>query len=265
VKTRNAVPVLALAALAWTLPAAAVQTPQYDVPYLGGAASVLNPDAARASDAVSGGLAFFGGWPLDANTTIELRLIDQEMRRNVDNEPNYQTSLFADYVHDFGTSVRGEGGFFSGTKLFVLAGLGIVREDSYGDPGTYGAAAAGAGALIPLGFRGWAIRAEGRAQIEMNDELCTGSGTAPGYCTDEASYLVDTMIQAGLQIPLTIFFTKPKQVAPAEDCPIAVVDPNAPPRQDCVADSDRDGVPDESDQCPGSQPGTQVDISGCPR
>ena len=252
-------------ALAWSAPLAAVQTPQYDVPYLGAATSLLNPDSVRDTDAIGGGYAIFGGWPLESGrSAIEVRLIDQGMRRP-DNQENYQSSLFADYVYDFGSSVKGAGGFFSGTKFFVLAGLGVVREDSYGDPGMYGAAAAGAGALIPLGFRGWAIRAEGRAQIEMNDELCTGRGTAPGYCTDEASYLMDTMIQAGLQIPLTIFFTKPRQVAPAEDCPIAVVDPNAPPRKDCVADSDRDGVPDESDQCPGSQPGSQVDISGCPR
>jgi hypothetical protein len=58
---------------------------------------------------------------------------------------------------------------------------------------------------------------------------------------------------------------KPKKVAPAEDCPIAVVDPDAPARKDCVADSDRDGVPDESDQCPGSQAGSPVDVSGCAR
>ena len=255
---------VAVLALAWNAPLAAVQTPQYDVPYAGAATSLLSPDSVRDSDAVGGGYAIFGGWPLDANTAVEVRLIDQGMRRP-DNEENYQSSLFADYVYDFGTSVKGEGGFFSGTKFFALAGLGVVREDSYGSPGTYAAGAAGAGALIPLGFRGWAIRLEGRAQIEMNDELCTGPSQPPGYCTDEASYLVDTMIQAGLQVPLTIFFEKPKKVEAAEDCPIAVVDPDAPPRKDCVADSDRDGVPDESDQCPGSATGTAVDISGCAR
>lgn len=252
-------------ALLWSLPLAAVQTPQYDVPYAGVATSLLSPDSVRDADAIGGGYALFGGWPLESGRgAIEVRFIDQGMRRP-DNQENYQSSLFADYVFDFGTSVKGEGGFFSGTKVFVLAGLGVVREDSYGDPGTYFAGAAGAGVLVPLGFRGWAIRLDGRAQVEMNDELCTGSGTPPGYCTDEASYLVDTMLQAGLQIPLTVFFEKPKKVAPAQDCPIAVVDPDAPPRQDCVADSDRDGVPDASDQCPGSQPGQPVDVSGCAR
>lgn len=256
---------VAVLALAWSAPLLAVQTPQYDVPYVGGATSLLSPDSVRDADAVGGGYALFGGWPLDSGrSAIEVRLIDQGMRRP-DGEENYQSSLFVDYVYDFGTSVKGEGGFFSGTKFFVLGGIGAVREDSYGTPGTYAGVAAGAGALIPLGFRGWAIRLDGRAQVEMNDELCTGNGAAPGFCTDQASYLVDTMIQAGLQIPLTMFFEKPKPVEAAEDCPIAVVDPNAPPRKDCVADSDRDGVPDESDQCPGSAVGSPVDVSGCAR
>lgn len=261
-KTQNAV--LAVTALAWCLPAAAVQTPQYDVPYLGGAASVLGPDAARASDAVSGGFAVFGGWPLDANTTVEIRLIDQEMRRNVDNEANYQTSLFADYVYDFGTSVRGAGGFFSGTKLFVLAGLGVVQEDAFGDEGNYAGVSAGGGALVPLGFRGWALRLEARAQGEMNDRLCDATAVQNGFCEKEADFFVDYFFSAGLQIPLTMFFEKPKPVADAEDCPVAVVDPDAPPRKDCVADSDRDMVPDEADQCPGTPVGTAVNASGCP-
>ena len=259
--TRNRV--LAGMALLWSLPLAAVQTPQYDVPYVGGATSLFKPDSVRNADAIGAGYAIFGGYPLESGGAIELRLIDQGMRRKLDKNENYQSSLFADYVHDFGTSVRGAGGFFSGTKLFVLAGLGIVREDSYGDPGTYFGVAAGGGALIPLGFHGWAIRLDGRAQGEMNKDLCNTANANAGYCTGEASFLVDYMLQAGLQIPLTVFFDKAKPVAAAEDCPIAVVDPDAPPRKDCIADSDRDGVADDADQCPSSTPGSAVDAAGC--
>jgi OmpA-OmpF porin, OOP family len=253
--------------LAWSLPAAAVQTPQYDVPYVGLQTSVLSPDSVRNSDAVSGGFALHGGWPLaSGNAAIELRFSDHEMRRKLDDSSNYQTSLlFLDYVHDFGTSVRGGGGFFSGTKFFVLAGLGLVQEDSYGEKGNYLGLAGGAGALVPLGFRGWAIRLAGRAQVEMNGDLCDEAAATAGRCSDQADFLTDYMFEAGLQIPLTIFFEKPKPVAAAEDCPIAVVDPDAPPRKDCVADSDRDGVSDESDACPGSQPGSPVDAKGCAR
>jgi OmpA-OmpF porin, OOP family len=256
---------LAVAALAWCAPLAAVQTPQYDVPYLGAATSVLSPDRVRNSDAVSGGFALRGGWPLAAGTAVELRFSDHEMRRKLDNSSNYQTSLFVDYVRDFGTTARGEGGFLRGTKFFVLGGVGLVREDSYGDQGDYVGLAAGAGALIPLGFRGWAIRLDGRAQAQINGDLCNDANTAAGRCTRQADYLLDYMFEAGLQIPLTMFFARPPPVAPAEECPVAVVDPDAPPRADCVADSDRDGVPDESDQCPGTPPGSPVGAAGCPR
>ena len=48
----------------------------------------------------------------------------------------------------------------------------------------------------------------------------------------------------------------------APDCKLAVVDPNTG-RKDCVADSDRDGVPDTLDRCPGTPAATQVDPYGC--
>ena len=262
-KTRTGA--IAIVMLAWSLQAGAVQTPQYDLPYLGAAVSVLNPDKVRASDAVSGGYAIVGGWPLDSgHTAIEVRLIDQEMRRQKDKESNFQSSLFVDYVYDFGTSVRGTGGFFSGTKLFVLGGLGVVREDAFGEKSTHGGVAVGGGALIPLGFRGWAIRLDGRAQAEMNKDLCDSDAVANGFCESEASFLLDYMVAAGLQVPLTIFFDKPAPVESAEECPIAVVDP-VTGREDCAADSDRDGVSDEADQCSGSAPGSPVDASGCAR
>ena len=262
---RTRIAAIVAVVLAWSVQAGAVQTPQYDVPYVGVAVSVLNPDKVRAADAVSGGYALLGGWPLaSGHTALEVRLIDQEMRRQKDKESNFQSSLFVDYVYDFGTSVRGAGGFFSGTKLFVLGGLGVIQEDAFGDKGTYGGAALGAGALIPLGFRGWAIRLDGRAQAEMNKDLCDSDAAANGFCEGEASFLLDYMLAAGLQIPLTIFFEKPAAVEAAEDCPIAVVDTETG-RKDCAADSDRDGVADEADQCPGSAPGSPVDASGCAR
>jgi OOP family OmpA-OmpF porin len=247
----------------WALPLHAVQTPQYDVPYVGAAFSFLNPDGVRNADAIGGGYALFGGWPLESgNATVEVRFIDQGMRRKLDKDENYQSSLFADYVYDFGSASRG-GGFLMGTKVFVLAGLGLVREDSYGDPGYYFAVAAGGGALIPLGFRGWAIRVDGRAQAENNKDLCNSANAAAGFCTGEASVLVDYMLQAGVQIPLTMFLDKSKVVAPAEECPVTVVDPAAPRPPGCAADSDRDGVLDDADQCPGSSPGATVDAKGC--
>src|SRR4029078_10725842 len=37
-----------------------------------------------------------------------------------------------------------------------------------------------------------------------------------------------------------------------------------PPTRPPPADADGDGVPDSSDQCPGTPAGTQVDATGCP-
>lgn len=254
---------LAVALLACSGTALAVQTPQYDVPYVGASLSFLKPDSVRDASAIGGGYAVHAGWPLEGgNAAVEVRFIDQGMRRNFDDEENYQSSLFVDYVRDFGTTVRGEGGFFSGTKFFLNGGGGVVREDSFGDPGIYWAIDAGAGLLIPLGFRGWAIRMDGRVQGEWNKDLCSDSNPNGNFCTGEKEILVDYMFQAGLQFPLTIFFQRPKPVAAAEDCPIAVVDPDSG-RRDCVADSDRDGVADADDACPGTQPGTAVGKSGC--
>jgi len=249
------------AMLAWAVPAGAVQTPQYDVPYLGAAPSLFSPDSVRESDAVGGGYQIVGGWPLSGNTAIEVRLIDHEMRRQLDQSANFQTSVFADYVYDFGTGVKGEGGFFSGTKFFVLAGLGAIQEDSYGEKGTYFGADAGGGLLVPLGFKGWAVRADARVQGQMNDEVCSRAAATAGQCADEASFLVDYTVAVALQVPLTIFFDRPR-LAPAEDCPVEVVDPETG-RRNCTTDSDNDGVPDGSDQCPASAGGLKVDATGC--
>lgn len=252
----------AVLALGWSLPLGAVQVPLYDVPYAGGGISTLKPDSARNADAVGGGYSLYGGWALSSgHEAVELRLIDQGMRRKADGESNYQSSLFVDYVYDFGTTSR-EGGFLSGTKFFGLAGIGAVREDSYGNPGTYAGVALGGGALLPLGFYGLALRLDGRAQAEQNEDLCTAQNVAAGFCTSEKSLLIDYMFQASVQVPLTFFFKTPAAVAPAEDCPIAVVDP-ATGRKDCGSDADHDGVADAADQCPRTESGTAVDAQGC--
>lgn len=255
--------VASILSLLWSLPIAAVNTPQYGVPYFAAAASTLSPDSVRRSDAVGGGYQLMLGYPLGSgHEAVEVRLIDHEMRRQLDNSSNYQTSVFADYIYDFGTSVKGTGGFFSGSKLFLFAGIGLIEEDSYGEKNIFYGPDAGAGALIPLGFKGWAIRVEGRVQGQINKDTCDQAAVQANQCEDEASFLIDYMLAAGLQIPLTIFFDRPPPVKPAKDCPLGVVDP-ASVRRDCATDSDHDGVPDGSDQCPGSAMGREVNSAGC--
>lgn len=254
---------LAVPALLFSLSAAAVTTPQYGVPYLGGGPSLLSPDSVRKSEAVSGGYEIYGGLPFDWLTTgresFELRLLDHEMVR-FDGEPNYTTAFYGDYVYDLGSRATGDG-FLSGTKFFIKAGGGLVRESNFGQNGTYLALDLGSGLLFPLGFKGWAVRVDGTIQVENNKDACSSANVAAGYCESEASLLKDFFLAAELQIPLTIFFDRPKPLPPKEECPIAVVGEQT--RPDCVTDSDRDGVADGTDQCPGSTPGETVDAMGC--
>lgn len=262
-RTRFCAFLLALAPLV----ASAVETPFYEVPYFGGNAGGLTPDSARNASVVGGGYHVFGGWPLKdyGNSAIEVRLLDYQMRRKFDGKGNYQTSLYGDWVYDFGSSIQGAAGFFRGTKFFVNAGLGIIREDSYGNPGTYFGVDAGGGLLVPLGFKGWALRLDGRAQLEQNSDLCNADHVAKGFCTKEKSQLLDYAFGVGLQIPLTIFFDKPKDVVREDECPIAVVDPSTG-RRDCGAkgaDGDGDGIADTADQCVSTAAGFKVDAQGC--
>ena len=253
--------------LLWPLAGAAVETPFYEVPYIGANAGGMSPDSVRNASVVGGGYHLFGGWPLKGygNSAIEVRLLDYQMQRKIDNKGNYQTSLYADWVYDFGSSIQGAAGFFRGTKFFVNAGLGVMREDSYGNPGYYLGVDAGGGLLVPLGFKGWAVRIDGRAQLENNGDLCNAYNVSQKYCTKETSLLLDYVFGVGLQIPLTIFFDKAVEVAHEEECPIAVVDP-ATGRRDCGAkgsDGDGDGTPDLADQCPSTAAGFRVDAQGC--
>jgi OmpA-OmpF porin, OOP family len=260
--------IAALPLLLWAAQAAAVETPLYEVPYIGGAVSGFNPDKARNADVAGTGYQVFGGWPIfNDHTSIEARLLDHQMRRKFGpSENNYSTSLYVDYVHDFGSIVKGTG-FFGGAKLFVGAGLGVTQEDSYGEKATAPGVDATAGILVPLGFKGWAIRLDGRATYQLNSDTCSAENSTASqqFCTKEQGYLVDTFLSAGLQIPLTIFFDKPTVPESDENCPVAVVDP-VTGRRDCGAkgsDGDGDGVPDTKDRCPSTAMAFSVDDQGC--
>jgi hypothetical protein len=253
--------------LLWAVDAAAVETPLYAVPYVGGAVSAFHPDSARDSDPAGAGYQLSGGWPVFSNhEAIEARLLDHQHRRKLgQSDNNYQTSLFFDYVYDFGSAIEGSAGFFHGTKFFVGAGLGAVQEDNFGKKGTFLGVDVNGGVLVPLGWKGWAIRIDARVQGEMNKDTCSRDNVNLGYCTKEKSYLVDSFFSAGLQIPLTIFFDKAIVPESAEDCPVAVVDPNSG-RRDCGgrgSDGDGDGVVDTADKCPSTASGFSVTRDGC--
>ena len=259
-----------LAALSslWALPASAVNTEKHPIPYFVFSPQYLITDSVRNSDNGTGYQLTFGV-PLESgNSAVELRYFDAGYERPGDRRDNYQTGLLIDYVRDFG-AIGGDGanGFFGSIKPFALVGGGFVEEDIFSDKHLHLTLDVGGGVIVPFGFtnafNGRAVRLDTHVQAQANDETCPAGNT--NGCSKKASSLIDYAINLGIQIPMTWFFDRPvAAVAPAEDCPVAVVDP-ATGRKDCSADSDGDGVGDGVDECPGTPSGTPVNRQGCAR
>jgi outer membrane protein OmpA-like peptidoglycan-associated protein len=244
-----------IAGLSWAGRAAAVNSDGYDIPYVGASYLYEHPDSARNSGHGQGFQLQFG-WPLLDDSyprlTPEVTLHSLERKRDIDGNKDYQTGLQFDLVYDFGRI----GGAYA-VKPFVLGGLGVVQNDVRGDKHEHLGLDAGAGVLLPLtpllDLKGLAVRLEARALLQFDDRSTSDST------------VIDYRVSAGLQLPLFFLFT-PSQpaVAPAADCPLAVVDP-VTGRHDCSVDSDHDGVTDAADQCPGTAVGVHVDAVGCNR
>lgn len=127
---------------------------------------------------------------------------------------------------------------------YVLGGLGVLRADvglpsfgglpPAGETSTSLTATAGLGALLNFGDSPWALRAEWRFRHAFDDEGLT-----------------DQLVSLGFQYS----FGGGSAVA----APAAVSEPE-PAR---YADSDGDGVSDDSDRCPGTAAGVTVDRFGC--
>lgn len=242
---------LAVATL-WAAPAAAVNTEDYQVPYFNAAAAHLVTDSARESGSGEGFQLSFGVPLASGVSAVELRFFDTAIKdRRIDSKKDYQTGLFLDYVLDFGPLGGSGGGFLADAKPFVSVGIGAIQEDVFDDKHLHAGLAAGGGVLVPLGWKGTALRFDARVQAQANDK------SAPGE-----DLLLEYGLNLGLQLPLTWFFDRPVPVAPADECPVAVVDP-VTGRRDCATDSDGDGVDDPRDACPGTAAGTAVDSTGC--
>lgn len=239
-------------ALTFCAPALAVNADRFEIPYFGMAGEVLVTDSKRAADDGLG-YQFSMGVPLtDPRNAVELRFADAKYQRNSDGRDNYQTTLFVDYVRDFGAIGDGSS-FFTAIKPYAALGLGFVQEDVKSDKTMHGALSAGGGVLMPFSQRGLALRLDARAQPQSNRDS-----------VPRESALVDYVVTLGLSIPMTLFYDKPVVLPAATDCPVAVVDAESG-RSDCVADSDQDGVKDTRDQCPGTPLGSTVDANGCTR
>jgi OOP family OmpA-OmpF porin len=225
-----------------------------DMPYVSGMALYEVPDSARSSE-IGWGFQFTGGMPLhDHRYSIELSYYDVNRRRNIDQKRDYQQALLVNGVRDFG--------FVDWMYLhpYVLGGIGTVHDDVRGDARFNPGIDLGAGALMPIGFYGWAVRLEAVAIGSYNTGLGDGE--------DKNTY-VDYHVTLGLQAPFGLRAKPavaqtppaPQQVAQAS-CAEAV-DPITG-KKSCISDSDHDGVPDDIDQCPGTPAGVAVDYKGCP-
>lgn len=219
-------------------------------PYLLGGAIYELPDSARDSD---NGLGFQVGVGLPLSVSrpgesIEFQFRSVERDRDIDNRSDYQHSVFANWRKSMGDDE-------SSVSLlpYLLLGAGAVQEDVAGDKHLHFGLDGGLGALFPIGDSGWGLRAEALALAQLNDES-----------VPDEDALFDFHLRVALQIPLD-FLGAPSpapEVEPAPECPVRVVDP-VTGSSSCSVDSDKDGVDDGTDICPGTPTGTAVGASGC--
>ena len=164
--------------------AAAVNTEKYQVPYFGLAYDHTITDSSReAGDGQGFQLTF--GVPFESGTSaIEVRFFDAAITdRFPDDKKDYQSGLMVDYVRDFGPLFGGAGkeGFLTGIKPFVTAGLGFIQEDVLADKHMHLAANLGAGVLVPIGWKGWAVRFDARVQPQSNTESVPDESSLVDY------------------------------------------------------------------------------------
>jgi len=236
--------------------AAALTADGQKVPYFGLFGTYELSDANRASDNGYGFQATIG-YPITERGSLEFSYLGIQRNRVFDNHLDYKNAITLDYLHDFGF-YQFSSKLLPTFKPYLLAGLIGVQEDVRGEKTYHPGLNAGAGLLFPLRIGswdwGWAIRTEGKVFAQYNDK-----DTPPA----DRQAIVDYHFQIGLQIPLSIVTHHTAVAPPVADCSLSVVNP-VTGRTDCVADSDRDGVPDGEDQCPGTPAGTKVDDKGCP-
>lgn len=243
---------LAVCALAWSSLAAAVNTEGYDTPYLLGGGIYEFGDTTRDSDAGLGGQVGFG-LPLESRPGEALELSVKLLQRDRDSGgTDDQRAIFGHWVRDLGSDWTG------GLRPFLLLGVGAVQEDVAGDDHVHFGLDGGLGALLPLPFGGWALRAEVIGQAQVNDRSVPSE-----------KVLLDGQFLLGLQIPLGGRGLDGGGDEPADEelppepvCDTRIVDP-VTGKAECIADSDRDGVSDGSEQCPSTPSGVAVDAKGC--
>lgn len=246
---------LCVSSTAW-----AVTPDGHEIPYFATQYAAEVSDDARDAD-IGHGFQLHFGVPLEGwkNTALEVMYYDVGRGREIDGNQDYQTSLMLFLVRDLGTYGWGQDGNSTAAwaprfKPFGMVGIGAVHEDVLGVRHTHAGLDIGAGFLVPLPYRGIAIRSEAHTQVHENSGKSVASKDA----------LVDFRFTIGLQIPLMPFSSQTTAPAgKAAECNLAVVDIETG-RKDCAADTDGDGIADGIDLCPGTPAGVIVDQNGCP-
>lgn len=229
-----------------------------DVPYVAGAWVWENPDNRRDSNTGTG-FDLTAGLPLQSQNwrdwAFEAKLYQVgHKNRALGYTEDYQRTLLFNVMRDFGTHDWNPY-YLPKFKPYVFGGLGVFDDDVGGSSQWNTGIDLGAGLLFPLGYRGVALRMEAFAVGENN------GSKRPG---EDRDLYADYHFNVGVEIPLTIL----RKSAPTNPLEVATgcvneVDPYTG-RKTCAVDTDRDGVPDELDHCPGTPKGTAVDANGCP-
>lgn len=200
--------------------------------------SYTSPDNDRDADYGIGGQVVFLGLPLSDHLSVEFSGFGTRLDRKSDGKDDAQVGLGIDLMVPL---VKGP------VRPFVLAGFGGVYEElgtALDNKTVSPYVNFGAGMLFSLTDR-LSARAEGRWIADFNDDV------APG---------VDSLGDWRFNLGLQYAFGAP--VAPPPPPVVAKAPPPPPPPP--PPDSDKDGVIDSLDKCPGTPAGVKVDASGCP-
>ncbi len=144
------------------------------------------------------------------------------------------------------------GPFFEGewlSRFFGVVGFGVFQRENhprydkdvstiFGD--------AGIGYLYPFKLFGFDLAARGEVRYRYDVQQPPRPAGTP-------SAFQDTIFNLGVQVPLS---PAEKPVPSAKPAPVTVVPPVS-------ADDDKDGVPDDLDQCPGTLADAAIDDRGC--
>lgn len=150
-------------------------------------------------------------------------------------------------------------GPWQGWQPYFTAGVGALNHSAPSAAGTDPMVSAGVGFQRELD-NGMLVRLDYRIRADFDDE------TVPGE-----DRFTDQLFTIGWSVPIGPAPRKPVEPEPEptprpepEPAPEPEPEPQPEPEPTPPPDSDDDGVADPDDECPGTEPGTPVDLDGCP-